>query len=174
MAGDEFHGSFLKTLQEKLPVTFRVNTGEIGFEKVCSLMQEPDFIESYCKRFEAQEENQQPQVEAKEETKDGAFDMAQKNHGAESLRHAQIDFSKLKMDCKSFYPQSCLFEMMIPKELLKKNVGLKGIHNLVMDLGACGLLTRQEIVSMLPPLLLNVQSHHMIFDMCAAPGSKTA
>ena len=27
---------------------------------------------------------------------------------------------------------------------------------------------------MLPPLLLNVQPHHSVFDMCAAPGSKTA
>ena len=101
--------------------------------------------------------------------------MAQQNHGADGgLRHAQIDFTKLKMDCKTFYPQNVLFEMMIPKELLKKNVGLKGIHHLVMELGECGLLTRQEIVSMLPPLLLDVQSHHLIFDMCAAPGSKTA
>jgi len=95
-------------------------------------------------------------------------------HGAEGLRHAQVDFSKLKMDCKPFYPNHVLFEMMIPKELLKKNVGLKGIHNLIMELGECGLLTRQEIVSMLPPLLLDVHSDHLIFDMCAAPGSKTA
>ena len=27
---------------------------------------------------------------------------------------------------------------------------------------------------MLPPILLDVKSHHSIFDMCAAPGSKTA
>lgn len=27
---------------------------------------------------------------------------------------------------------------------------------------------------MLPPLLLDVQPHHLVFDMCAAPGSKTA
>mmetsp|Transcript_13538 Transcript_13538/g.9538 ORF Transcript_13538/g.9538 Transcript_13538/m.9538 type:complete len:86 (+) Transcript_13538:664-921(+) len=27
---------------------------------------------------------------------------------------------------------------------------------------------------MLPPLLLDVQADHAIFDMCAAPGSKTA
>lgn len=26
---------------------------------------------------------------------------------------------------------------------------------------------------MLPPLLLDVQSHHSVLDMCAAPGSKT-
>ena len=37
-----------------------------------------------------------------------------------------------------------------------------------------GLITRQEIVSMMPPILLDVQSHHSILDMCAAPGSKTA
>ena len=31
-----------------------------------------------------------------------------------------------------------------------------------------------EAVSMIPPLLLDVQSHHNVLDMCAAPGSKTA
>lgn len=31
----------------------------------------------------------------------------------------------------------------------------------------------QEEVSLLPPLLLAVQSHHTVLDMCAAPGSKT-
>lgn len=27
---------------------------------------------------------------------------------------------------------------------------------------------------MLPPLLSDIKSHHTVFDMCAAPGSKTA
>jgi 16S rRNA C967 or C1407 C5-methylase (RsmB/RsmF family) len=27
---------------------------------------------------------------------------------------------------------------------------------------------------MIPPLVLDVQSHHNVLDMCAAPGSKTA
>ena len=27
---------------------------------------------------------------------------------------------------------------------------------------------------MLPPLLLDIQARHRVFDMCAAPGSKTA
>ena len=27
---------------------------------------------------------------------------------------------------------------------------------------------------MMPPLLCDIQSHHSVFDMCAAPGSKTA
>ena len=78
------------------------------------------------------------------------------------------------MDVKSFYPHDVLFEMMIPRELLKKNVGLKKIHKLVMLMADSGLITRQEIVSMMPPILLDVKANHSILDMCAAPGSKTA
>ncbi|KXS20297.1 S-adenosyl-L-methionine-dependent methyltransferase [Gonapodya prolifera JEL478] len=40
--------------------------------------------------------------------------------------------------------------------------------------GEKGNISRQEAVSMIPPLLLDVQPHHIVFDMCAAPGSKTA
>ena len=36
-----------------------------------------------------------------------------------------------------------------------------------------GAITRQEAVSMIPPLLLDVKSSHRVLDMCAAPGSKT-
>jgi len=37
-----------------------------------------------------------------------------------------------------------------------------------------GNITRQEAVSMVPPLALDVQPHHFCLDMCAAPGSKTS
>ena len=37
-----------------------------------------------------------------------------------------------------------------------------------------GGVSRQEAVSMIPPLLLQVEPHHRVLDMCAAPGSKTA
>ena len=37
-----------------------------------------------------------------------------------------------------------------------------------------GNITRQEAVSMVPPLALNVAPHHKCLDMCAAPGSKTS
>ena len=78
------------------------------------------------------------------------------------------------MDLKDFYPGRVLFEMMIPRELLKKNLGLKQIHKLVIAMADSGLITRQEIVSMIPPLLLDVHADHSVLDMCAAPGSKTA
>lgn len=37
-----------------------------------------------------------------------------------------------------------------------------------------GNISRQEAVSMIPPLLLDVKPNHWVLDMCAAPGSKTA
>eukprot|EP00439_Symbiodinium_sp_Y106_P069434 s756_g11.t4 len=36
-----------------------------------------------------------------------------------------------------------------------------------------GALARQEAASMLPVLLLQVEEHHIVADLCAAPGSKT-
>ena len=64
--------------------------------------------------------------------------------------------------------------MMIPNVLLKKVEGLKNVHKLIDTAKDAGLLTRQEIVSMMPPILCDIQSYHSVFDMCAAPGSKTA
>ena len=76
---------------------------------------------------------------------------------------------------KEYYPPgNVLFELTVPRELLKKNLGLKAVHKLVQRANDSGVLTRQEIVSMLPPLLLAIEGHNSVFDMCAAPGSKTA
>lgn len=36
-----------------------------------------------------------------------------------------------------------------------------------------GVISRQELVSMLPPLMLNISKGDFVLDMCAAPGSKT-
>ena len=36
-----------------------------------------------------------------------------------------------------------------------------------------GTLHRQEVCSMLPPLVLDVRPEHTVLDLCAAPGSKT-
>ncbi|VEL26174.1 unnamed protein product [Protopolystoma xenopodis] len=35
-------------------------------------------------------------------------------------------------------------------------------------------ISRQEAVSMLPPLVMDIRAHHAVLDLCAAPGSKSA
>lgn len=50
---------------------------------------------------------------------------------------------------------------------------LEAIHEWMKKENEAGGITRQEAVSMVPPLFLDVRPHHKVLDMCAAPGSKT-
>ena len=63
---------------------------------------------------------------------------------------------------------------MIPSNIFRKMEGLKTIHKIIDMSKEAGLITRQELVSMMPPILSDIKSHHAVLDMCAAPGSKTA
>ena len=56
----------------------------------------------------------------------------------------------------------------------KRNAAHADLHQWLITLTASGTISRQEAVSMVPPLLLGVLPHHHVLDMCAAPGSKTA
>ena len=51
---------------------------------------------------------------------------------------------------------------------------MKKLHTFLVSETETGYISRQEAVSMIPPLLLDVRSHHAVLDLCAAPGSKTA
>ncbi|RHY43509.1 hypothetical protein DYB30_004407 [Aphanomyces astaci] len=50
---------------------------------------------------------------------------------------------------------------------------VQDFHKCLLEHTDYGNIDRQEAVSMLPVLLLDVQSGHRILDMCASPGSKT-
>ena len=50
---------------------------------------------------------------------------------------------------------------------------IKLLYNVLIEHIALGHITRQEVVSMLPVVFLDVQPQHAILDLCAAPGSKT-
>lgn len=62
----------------------------------------------------------------------------------------------------------------LDRHAIRKHPRLKALHAWMKEQQDCGHLTRQETVSMIPPVVLNVQSHHQVLDMCAAPGSKTS
>lgn len=51
---------------------------------------------------------------------------------------------------------------------------LDGFHQWLISESESGHITRQELVSMIPVLLLDIRSHHAVLDMCASPGSKTS
>lgn len=61
----------------------------------------------------------------------------------------------------------------IDRRTVKKNGEFKVLKQWLVAREQHGAISRQETVSMIPALFLDVQSHHMVLDFCAAPGSKT-
>jgi len=57
---------------------------------------------------------------------------------------------------------------------MRKAPEIAKFHKFLVSETESGNVSRQEAVSMIPPLLLDVLSSHLVLDMCAAPGSKTA
>ncbi|CAE6527541.1 unnamed protein product [Rhizoctonia solani] len=73
-----------------------------------------------------------------------------------------------------WYPDGLGWQLDVSKSALRKTPEFKRFHNFLVYETEVGNISRQEAVSMIPPLLLDVQPHHTVIDMCAAPGSKTA
>ncbi|TFY62786.1 hypothetical protein EVG20_g6571 [Dentipellis fragilis] len=72
------------------------------------------------------------------------------------------------------YPEGLAWQFNVPKKVLRKSPEFKKFHSFLVFETEVGNVSRQEAVSMLPPLFLDVLPHHKVLDMCAAPGSKTA
>lgn len=73
-----------------------------------------------------------------------------------------------------WYPNKLAWQMNITRKDIRSNEAYYKLHNFLISETEHGTISRQETVSMIPPLVLDVQPHHKILDMCAAPGSKTA
>lgn len=58
--------------------------------------------------------------------------------------------------------------------MLRKSLEVKEFHRFLVSETEVGNISRQELVSMIPVLLLDVKPSQYVLDMCASPGSKTA
>ncbi|CAM0951796.1 unnamed protein product [Alopecurus aequalis] len=72
-----------------------------------------------------------------------------------------------------WYPGNLAWHLNFSRMQLRRNQALESFHEFLKQENEVGNITRQEAVSMVPPLFLKVQPDHYILDMCAAPGSKT-
>lgn len=73
-----------------------------------------------------------------------------------------------------WYPDKVAWQLGKSRVSIRKEEVHERLHSFLVDETKIGAITRQEAVSMIPPLLLDVQPSHKVLDMCAAPGSKTA
>ena len=73
-----------------------------------------------------------------------------------------------------WYPEGLAYSMTTPKNVVRKYDAFKEFQRFLVSETGVGNISRQEVVSMIPPLVLDVQPHHSVLDLCAAPGSKSA
>lgn len=73
-----------------------------------------------------------------------------------------------------FYPNNHGWQFNVRKTVVRKQQLFARFHRFLVLETTAGNISRQEAVSMIPPILLDVQPSDAVLDMCAAPGSKTA
>jgi len=76
--------------------------------------------------------------------------------------------------CLTWYPGELAWQVDLTRKIVRSSEHLSRFHEFIIAATESGSISRQEAVSMIPPLVMDIKSHHKILDMCAAPGSKTA
>jgi len=74
----------------------------------------------------------------------------------------------------AWYPNHLAWSLDVKKNVLRKNSEFKKFQRFLVSETEVGNISRQEAVSMLPPLFMKIEEWHVVLDMCASPGSKTA
>ena len=74
----------------------------------------------------------------------------------------------------SWYPDQLAWYMTTPKHIIRRFAPFKSFQTFLVAETDVGNITRQEIVSMIPPLVMDLKPGMTVLDLCAAPGSKSA
>lgn len=98
----------------------------------------------------------------------------QKQYFAELSSHKEAGEEVVIPTVLPWYPDNLAYQLNLTRREIRRQEVYFKLHNFLVAETESGAISRQEAVSMLPPLVLGVEPHHAVLDMCAAPGSKTA
>ena len=73
-----------------------------------------------------------------------------------------------------WFPDHLAWQMTTPKNVVRRFPPFAAFQKFLVSETSVGNISRQEVVSMIPPLLMDLRPGMTILDMCAAPGSKAA
>lgn len=73
-----------------------------------------------------------------------------------------------------WYPNEFAWQLELTRKDIRRLESCYKLHNFLIAETTTGNISRQEAVSMIPPIVLDVKPHHKVLDTCASPGSKTA
>lgn len=150
MPTEESFQMFLDCIKTRLPTNFRVNIAYPNYQEFEHLINDQAYLKKHY--FGLDKLTEEDIRVAKEKYQ---FDI-------ESLNFMRCPWHKQ------------VYELNANRQGLKKSPALKQLHELIQRAADCGLITRQELVSMIPVMYLDLQGSDAALDMCAAPGSKTA
>lgn len=137
--------AFLHAIKSDLPATFRITGCRNAAKKLLNLIQN-EFFTQYVAASET-----------------------------DTTENGDNTNSNLKKPfCLPWYPNDLGWQLELTRKDIRRSEAFYKLHNFLIAETNAGSISRQEAVSMIPPLVLDVQPHHKVLDMCAAPGSKTA
>ncbi|KAI0399374.1 S-adenosyl-L-methionine-dependent methyltransferase [Xylaria palmicola] len=73
-----------------------------------------------------------------------------------------------------WYPDELAYSMTAPKQVVRKFPPFASFQKFLVSETSVGNISRQELVSMIPPLVMDLKPGMAVLDLCAAPGSKSA
>lgn len=73
-----------------------------------------------------------------------------------------------------WFPDQLAWQMTTPKSVVRRFPPFASFQKFLVSETSVGNISRQEVVSMIPPLLMDVRPGMIVLDLCAAPGSKAA
>ncbi|KAI1488214.1 S-adenosyl-L-methionine-dependent methyltransferase [Biscogniauxia mediterranea] len=73
-----------------------------------------------------------------------------------------------------WYPDQLAYSMNTPKQVVRKFPPFAAFQKFLVSETSVGNISRQELVSMIPPLVMDIKPGMTVLDLCAAPGSKSA
>lgn len=167
---EEFKKFFMQ-LKVTLPANFRINTFDIEQANFLRhLIEGPELSQFLTRSIQGNEEHdcdKKSESIVKEDENSPSKDLATDDND-----HGSPQRPLLEPLC--WYPKRLGWQMNASRLDLKKAPILQQFHRFLMAETDNGFISRQEAVSMIPPLLLDIKHGQDILDMCAAPGSKTA